>query len=746
MLKKKSYNVSDQTLIISTGQLANLSAGSVTLQLGNTTLLATTTVSKNESEQDFFPLSVDYVERMYARGAISGSRYYKREGFPSDEAIIKARQVDHSIRSLFPKGFRRAVSVILTVLSYDEKNDPEILTVLGASLSLMLSGVPYAGPSSSCVVCIRPDGEVVVNPFVDDRENMLAEIIVSGLDDKFLNVEGWAKEISNEQMEKILLKSMEQIKIFNEIQRDFYKYVKESEYFVQIDDDLELPTSPELIDYVKTNYFEEIRSALFVDEKEDRSDMLLEIKKKIHEQWNAEHETVDDKKLFEIHLAVEYVARKILREAVLIEEKRVSGRGLEEIRPISAEVDIIPHVHGSALFNRGLTQSLSIVTLGALSMSQEIDEMEGETKKRFMHHYNFPPFATGESSKYSFKPGRREIGHGAIGENALKHMIPSEQDFPYTIRVVSEILTSNGSTSMAATCASSMALMAAGVPLKSAVAGIGVGLITEDGNDENYKLLLDIEGIEDFYGDMDFKVTGTINGITAIQFENKLRGVKFGVLSNALRLAEKGRLQILDVMNHVIARSRDKLSANAPVVESLKIQKEQIGELIGPGGKNIREIIQDASDRFGKTVDININDDGTIHVTAINKAQSEFVKSKIESMFAKPEVGKVYDGIVDKVVPFGVFVNVSNNISGLLHISEMSPVNKNPDINKIFKPGDKIKVKISKVEGGRTCFTLIGVLNPPDFINKLDTMVSNNATRSQYQINGYKIRPRSKIN
>jgi polyribonucleotide nucleotidyltransferase len=720
MYKSKNYDFNGSQITISTGKLALLSASSITVQMGNTTILVTTNISKVDSEQDFFPLSIEYIEKMYARGAISGSRFQKREGYPSEEAIIKARQVDHSIRSLFPKGFKKATSVIITVLSFDEKNDPEVLAVLGASLSIMMAGLPYAGPSASVVSVIDANGGITINPLIEQTDH-LAELVVSGVDNKFLSIEGWAKEISDEQMDEMLRKSMEKIIELNSIQRDFYKFVFEKDFDNAIDESIELPVSEDLINVLTEKYSDEIKAALFVPEKSDRTSLMSDLKTKIHNEWNETHETVDDKSKFEINTAIEYIARKLLRSAVLNEEKRVSARTLDEIRPLSVEVDILPYVHGSALFSRGLTQSLSVVTLGPLSDSQELDDMEGASTKRFMHHYNFPPFSTGETGKYNYKPSRREIGHGAIGENALKNLVPDEKSFPYTIRVVSEILTSNGSTSMAATCAASMALMAAGVPIKSAVAGIGVGLVSEDGNEDNYKLLMDIEGIEDFYGDMDFKVTGTAQGITAIQYENKLRGVKFEIISEALRWANKGRQKVLQVMNDVIRKSRDNISPNAPVVYSMQIKKDQIGELIGPGGKNIREIIDRAKDQFQKDCDINIEDDGTVFITAVNQSQLEFVKNIILDQFKKPIIGEVHVGVVDKIMPYGVFVNVSNSITGLLHVSEISQTNKNPDLEKIFKLGQRINVKISKIENNKINFSLIGVINNADLMDDIET-------------------------
>jgi polyribonucleotide nucleotidyltransferase len=715
MYIEKTYKVGELDVKLSTGKLANLAAGSVLLEIGGTSVFATVTVDKADAVQDFFPLSVEYIEKMYARGAINGSRFNKREGHPSDEAVIKARQVDHSIRSLFPKGFKKAVTVILTVLSYDEINDPEVLAVFGASTALMLSGVPYFGPSSSVVTCVDENGAIITNPEANDREKFAAEFLLSGTDEKFLNIEGWAKEVGEDKMAEVLDASLKVIKEMNDAQRDFVKAVFDQNgkpaLNIEIDDskNIELAAPEELINMIKENHYDEVKAAIFVKKDKDtnRNDNLQIIKDKVAA------ETMEDGKAkyisMDISNAVEYVARKALREGIMKEGKRVTDRGLDEIRPLAAEIDLLKTVHGSALFERGLTQSLSIVTLGSESMEQTIDEMEGESTKRFMHHYNMPGFSTGEASRYNYKPGRREIGHGAIGENALKNMIPEKDEFPYTIRVVSEIMTSNGSTSMAATCASSMALMAAGVPMKAAVAGIGVGLITEDGNEDNYKLILDIEGIEDFYGDMDFKITGTKNGITAIQYENKLRGVKPAVLKEAFGLAKFGRMKVLEVMNSAISAPRQELSPNAPMIDHLTIKEDQIGELIGPSGRNIKELVQKAKENFdNKNIDIKVDQDGTVMITASNKAQLDYVKAAVHGMFEEATVGQLYEGVVDKIMPYGIFVNVSPNITGLCHVSEITDV-RNPDLTKVFENGDIVKVKVLKLEEGRVSFTMKGV-------------------------------------
>lgn len=728
----KEYVLNNTNITMSTGKLANLAAGSVLLKMGGTSLLATVTLDKKDSEQDFLPLSIEYVEKMYARGAISGARFQKREGHPSDEAIIKARQVDHSIRSLFPKSFKKAMSVVLTVLSYDELNDPEVLAVFGASTALLIAGVPFYGPSSSVVVCVDKENNIVINPQATGREEYRAEFLISGVDGKLLNIEGWSKELEEDLMNKVLEESLSAIEKLNSFQRDFATELGIEAVKVDENKELDLPTDQALIDRVKEEWYESIKSGLYVSEKVDRNQNLATIKSEISKKLISEEFKIksnDSERVvneFDIHLVVEYISKKILREGILKESKRVSGRGLEEIRELSAEIDVIPTVHASALFNRGLTQSLSIVTLGSQNKEQILDEMEGEYTKRFMHHYNMPQFSTGEPRRYEYRPGRREIGHGAIGENALKHMVPSIEEFPYTIRVVSEILTSNGSTSMAATCASSMALMAAGVPMKEQVAGIGVGLITEDGNEENYKLLLDIEGIEDFYGDMDFKVTGTKNGITAIQYENKLRGVKIDILKKAFELAKSGRLHVLETMNSVISEPRTSLPANAPIIEYVQIEQDQIGELIGPSGKNIKGLVQEAKDKFSKEIDINIDDDGKVMITAGNSDQLNFVKSLINDMFKRAEVGEVYEGEVDKVTNYGVFVNVSNSISGLCHISEIADFKGRGDATLVLDQGDIVKVKVINIDdSGRLSFSMKDVEQSEEIKNKINKALEN---------------------
>lgn len=713
-----SITLEGKDILVKTGKIAPQALGSVIVQMGGTSILATVGVDDVDAQQDYFPLGVEYIEKMYARAAVSGSRFQKREGYPSEDAIIKARQVDHSIRSLFPKSFKKPTAVVLTVLSYDEENDPEDLTVLAASIALMQSGIPFMGPSSSVVCAVDENNEIIINPTIHERESFNADIVISGVDGKVLNMEGWAKEISEDTMDKLMDKAMKAIESLNAFQREFAEKLKiEKPDFENYND---IPAPEELVNEIKKQFGDAIKSALF-NPKVERGQQMNEVRAQVNEYFSEKEEEVSGNDLGN---AMDYIARKYLREGILQDNKRVTERGLEEIRPLYADVDLLPVVHGSALFQRGLTQSLSIATLAPKSQELLIDDMMGEGVKTFMHHYNMPGFANGEAGRYNYRPGRREIGHGSIGENSLKHVIPSTDDFPYTIRVVSEITSSNGSTSMAATCASSMALMAAGVPLKSAVAGIGVGLVTEDGNEDNYKLLLDIEGTEDFFGDMDFKVCGTENGITALQYENKLRGVKVSVLKEAFRLAQTGRMQVLEVMNGVIDSPRSSLPANAPVVEKIMIEVDQIGGLIGPGGKNIKELVEDAAVDGKPDVDINIDDDGGVMISAANTDQLEYVKKRIQDMFKEAEVGQEYDVEVDRLATFGLFVSVpQTGIEGLVHISEITDAYVS-SVEGIFEEEDKVRVKVIGKENGKVSMSMKGVEQSDETKAKLENLAN----------------------
>ncbi len=688
-----SIQVNGVDMVFKFGKLAPRAEAAVTAQLGETVVLTVVSMSQKETTLDYFPLTVEYIEKFYAGGIISGSRFLKREMRPSDSATLKARQIDHSIRSLFPKTFKRDVNVIVTVLSYDGINDPELLAVNSASMALMLSSLPFLGPSASVRIGVKGT-EVLVNPGNDKESELDAEFMVSVREDRVLNIEGWGDQVSEDVMDQILDKAVEACQPILKAQTEFAKENGKPKLEVPEDKAIEA-----LIEKTKSEYLSDITSALY--DKENRNLLFDGIKNKIFEGLG---ETEDDITLGDVSEAVEYVAKKVMREGVIKNEKRTSGRKIDEIRELEIETGILPRVHGSALFRRGKTQALSITTLGSTRLVQTLESFEGEEEKPFMHHYNGPSYSIGEAGRFSYYPGRREIGHGHIAENALKKLLPTVEEFPYTIRVVSEILSQQGSSSMAATCGTSLSLMHAGVPIKAQVAGISVGLVTEDNNLENYKLLTDIEDVEDFYGDMDFKVTGTEKGVTAIQLDNKLMGVPVKILKEAFRRSREARVKILAEMNQVISKPNAELSKYAPRVKVLKINTEKIGELIGPGGKNIKGILE----KCQNLVDIDIKDDGSVFISSISAEMSKLAEDLINSVVEEPEIGKTYNGIVDKVMPYGAFVDVSAGISGLLHVSEMSEqFVKDP--STIVKEGQKLTVKIIKIENGKVSFTLKGV-------------------------------------
>jgi polyribonucleotide nucleotidyltransferase len=683
-----SIQVNGEPMVFKFGKLAPRAESAVMAQLGETVVLTVVSMNNKDSALDYFPLTVEYVEKYYAGGIISGSRFLKREMRPSDTAVLKGRQIDHSIRSLFPKSFKRDVNVIVTVLSYDGVHDPELLAVNSASMALMLSSIPFNGPSAAVRVGVKGN-ELMINSGNDIDEELDGEFMVSVREDRVLNIEGWGKEIPEEMMGQVLDKAVEYSQPILQAQREFAKEHGKAKIEVA-----ELPAPEELINQVKKDHTEQITQALF--DKENRNKLMQEIKDKL-----AENEELSSS---DIDTAVEYVARKIMRNNVLKDDKRTSGRKLDEIRDLEVEVGILPRVHGSALFRRGKTQCLSVATLGSTRLVQTLESFEGEEEKPFMHHYNGPSYSLGEAGRFAYYPGRREIGHGHIAENALKAVLPSTDEFPYTIRVVSEILSQQGSSSMAATCGTSLALMQAGVPIKSQVGGISVGLITNDDDINDYKLLTDLEDVEDFYGDMDFKVTGTKDGVTAIQLDNKLMGVPVSILKAAFEKSKQARLKVLEAMNDVISEPNKELSKYAPRVKVIKINPDKIGELIGPGGKNIKGIYE----KCNNMVDIDIKDEGLVFLTSASAEMSKLAEDMINSVVEEPEIGKTYTGVVDKIMPYGAFVDVSAGISGLVHVSEMSDkFVKDP--GTIVKEGQTVRVKIIKIENGKVSFTMKGV-------------------------------------
>lgn len=672
-----------RSLILETGRMAKQASGSVLVQYGGTVVLVTAAVSKERKEGiDFFPLTVDFVEKMYAAGKIPGG-FFKREARPSTTATLSARLIDRPIRPLFPEGFRNEVQVIATVLSYDKANSPDILGMIGASVALSISEIPFHGPIAGVNIGLVND-EFVVNPTTEQLENSELELAVAGKENAIMMVEGDAKEISEKKMLQALEIANNEIQKIVKFEKEFIaKASKEKKDFEcdVVDEDIANEISGLATDKLK--------DAMNLSSKQDRQKAVDDLLDDIVNQY-AEKLSPDDfeKKQMMIKTAFDNLLKRLVRSQIIKEHRRVDGRGFDEIRPITCEIDVLPYAHGSALFTRGETQSLGVVTLGTSSDEKVIDELDEEYKKRFFLHYNFPPYSVGEV-KYLRGPGRRELGHGNLAERALSPVIPeNEQKFPYTIRIVSDILESNGSSSMATVCSGTLALMAAGVPISRAVAGVANGLILE--NNEHI-ILTDIIGTEDHYGDMDFKVTGTEKGITAFQMDIKVEGITREIMAEALEKAKNARLFILDKMKQTIDRPRTEVSKIAPKIEIIKVKKEKIGDIIGPQGKVIRKIIEET----GVTIDI--EDDGLVQIASSDKSSIEKAKKKILSIVEEPEVGKVYLGTVKNIRDFGAFVEFLPHTEGLVHISNME--NKRTiNVEDVVKVGDKVRVKIIGID------------------------------------------------
>lgn len=696
----KTINFNGEELTFTINKLAPRAESTVLAQIGETVVFTVVSVSQEDSHLDYFPLGIEYIEKFYAGGRISGSRFQKRERWPSDEAVLKARQIDHSIRSLFPKGFKKEVSVAVTVLAYDEVHDPETLAVTSASLALMNSSIPFNGPSASVMIGIKGD-ELILNPSKkhDPEDDFDGEFIVSVREGRVLNIEGYGDEIPESKMGELLDFAVEHTKPLLDVQIEIQKEIgKPKQEFA------ETPVPQEYIDFISDNYKQQITEALYADDRETREAAFVEIRNEAYDKFveaNSAEDQEESPKKSDVIAAIEYVTSKIMRAGILDSGKRTSGRRLDEVRELDIEIDFLPRVHGSALFSRGLTQNLAVLTLGSLRLAKMSENFEGEEEKTWMHHYNGPSYSFGQAGRYNFIPGRREVGHGNIGENALLKMLPSKDVFPYTIRVVSEIMSQNGSSSMAGATGASLALMAGGVPIKAPVAGISVGLVTAEDNLEDFKILVDLEDVEDFYGDMDFKVTGTRNGVTAIQLDNKLMGVPVEILKKGFELSKQARFFILDEMSKVISEPREQLSKFAPRVEILHIKPDKISEVIGPGGKMIKSIVEAA----GGNVEIDIQDDGQVVITALDAEARNIAKQKIEMIIMEPELGKVYDATVASVKDYGIFVDVTSQITGLAHKSKLSD-DFVEDPSKLFKPGDKVKAKLISMENGRMSFSL----------------------------------------
>lgn len=667
-----------EELMIETGKLAKQADGSVLVQCGGTVILAASCVAKEVKEgQDFFPLTVDYREKTYAAGRIPGG-YFKREGRPTEKEILTSRLIDRPLRPLFPENFLNETQVSITVLSVDGENSPDILALIGASASLAISSIPLLKPVAAVRVGLV-GGEFVLNPTITEQQESQLDLVLAGTKESVVMIEAGADEISEEQFLKAIEFGHQGMQSIIKLQEELAQKCGKKKLTVP-----ERSIPKDVSDKVHKICGERFIDIFHLPTKSERESKHTELYQEVLKAFDVNDPNFKETDVAHVFTSIE---EKLVRRLIVEKSERPDRRKFTEIRPITCEVGILPRTHGSALFTRGETQSLSVTTLGSGSDEQKIDALEGEQLKRFMLHYNFPPFSVGETGP-NRGPGRREVGHGALAERALKAVVPSAEEFPYTIRLVSEILESNGSSSMASVCAGTLALMDGGVPIKAPVSGIAMGLVTHD---KGWKVLTDIAGIEDHLGDMDFKVAGTKNGITALQMDIKIQGVSTEILKKAIEDARVARLSILDTMLKSISSTRNNLSAFAPRITTLKVNPEKIGALIGPGGKVIKKIIAET----GAKVDI--NDDGTVHVSSNDAKASEAAIAQIKAITEEAEVGKIYQGKVRKIMAFGAFCEILPGIDGLLHVSEIADgfVKKVEDHLKV---GDIVPVKVVQVD------------------------------------------------
>lgn len=694
MEKKYEYDWAGRPLILEIGKLAKQASGAVMVRYGDTAVLATATASKEAKDTDFFPLTVNYEERFYAVGKIPGG-FIKREGRPSEKAVLASRLVDRPLRPLFPDGFRHEVQVIATVMSVDQDCSPEMAAMLGASVALSISDIPFGGPIAGCTIG-RIDGNFVVNPSVEQTEKSDLHLVVAGTKEAINMVEAGADEIPEEVMLDAIMFAHEEIKQLIALQETIVAEVGKP----KMDPDL-YEVDEELARDVREKAADQLLAAIQVTEKQAREDALEQVKADILDQYVAEDEKETEALQRDVEVVLDQLIKEEVRRLILEQGLRPDGRALDEIRPLSSEVAVLPRAHGSGLFTRGQTQVLTACTLGALGDVQILDGLDLEESKRFMHHYNFPPYSVGEARPIR-SPGRREIGHGALGERALEPVIPSEDEFPYTIRLVSEVLESNGSTSQASICASTLALMHAGVPIKAPVAGIAMGLIKES---DNVAVLTDIQGMEDHLGDMDFKVAGTKRGVTALQMDIKIEGINREILVQALAQAKKARLHILEHMAKTIDRPKKELSPYAPKIVTLHIHPDKIRDVIGPSGRVINKIIDETG------VKIDIEQDGRVYIASPDVKNNEKAKKMIEDLVREVKVGDIYVGTVKRIEKFGAFVEVLPGKEGLIHISQLSP-KRVGKVSDVLKLGDTVMVKVTEIDQqGRINLSRKAVLN-----------------------------------
>lgn len=673
-----SIDLAGRQLTVETGQLAKQANGAVLVRYGDTAVLSTATASKEAKNVDFFPLTVNYEERLYAVGKIPGG-FIKREGRPSEKAILASRLIDRPIRPLFADGFRNEVQVVSIVMSVDQDCSSEMAAMLGSSLALSISDIPFEGPIAGATVG-RINGEFVINPTVEQQEQSDIHLVVAGTKDAINMVEAGADQVPEETMLEAIMFGHDEIKRLIAFQEEIVQAVGKEKSEVKL-----YEVDADLNQAVREMAEEDMHSAIQVHEKHAREDAINEVKKRVIEHYEAQEADADT--LGQVNEILYKIVKEEVRRLITVEKIRPDGRKGDEIRPLASEVGILSRTHGSGLFTRGQTQALSICTLGALGDVQILDGLGVEESKRFMHHYNFPSFSVGETRPMR-GPGRREIGHGALGERALEPVIPSEKDFPYTVRLVSEVLESNGSTSQASICGSTLAMMDAGVPLKAPVAGIAMGLVKSG---EHYTILSDIQGMEDHLGDMDFKVAGTAQGVTALQMDIKIDGLSREILEEALQQAKIGRVHILNHMLSVIPEPRTELSAYAPKIITMTINPDKIRDVIGPSGKQINKIIEETG------VKIDIEQDGTVFISSINQEMNDKAKKIIEDIVREVQVGEIYEGKVKRVEKFGAFVELFSGKDGLVHISELA-LERVGKVEDVVKIGDVITVKVIEID------------------------------------------------
>ncbi len=676
-IQTKEIQWGDKTLVLETGKIARQADGAVLVKMGKSVVLCTAVgARKPKTGIDFFPLTVHYQDKWYAAGKFPGG-FFKRESRPSEREVLTSRLIDRPIRPLFPDNFHNEVQIICTTISYDPDCNPDILAIIGASAALAISGIPFEQPIGAARVGYK-NGEYILNPSVAElADGSTLDLVVAGTKDAVLMVESTAQQLSEEIMLGAVTFGHKSFQPIIKAIKELAKEVGNTEWKIELED------NSEIAKLVKGIAETKIRKAYALVDKQERRTALDAIKDEVKKSL------VEEKELDEVRVGscIKDLEKDIVRTQMLKTKKRIDGRTEEEIRQIVCELDLLPSVHGSALFTRGETQALVVTTLGTGDDEQVVDDLEGDRKDRFMLHYNFPPYSVGECGRLG-APGRREIGHGKLAFRAINPLIPSKEKFPYTIRVVSEITESNGSSSMASVCGASLSLMAAGVPLPAPVAGIAMGLILEG---KDYVVLSDIMGDEDHLGDMDFKVAGTAEGITALQMDIKISGITTEIMDQALTQAKAGRLHILGRMAEAVTESRAQISSNAPQINSFKIPKDKIGALIGPGGKVIKDIIEKTG------VKIDISDDGVVNVASTSGEAMAAAIERINDIVAVPEIGKIYTGTVTRIVDFGAFVAIMKDTEGLLHVSEMSATRVNHP-KDILKEGDKIQVKVLNVE------------------------------------------------